>query len=314
MKRVRRIFNPVLALIAIQLAWVVAVVLWVNWFIGKNRELREILGVYRPDLQGAAENWGGLVQGLVLLCLILAGVYALFIFWRRQSRLYQAQREFITQVTHELKSPLASIQLHLETMKMRQIERPQMLSFVDIMLDDTRRLHSQIENLLMVARLEHRRLVPEGRPYDLTAFIKNFCEEYRSRLSSGARFDVHVEEGLLVRIDSEALGMVLRNLLENAVHYSQDAPEIGVSVVKSGRFAVLQIKDNGFGLTREQIKMVFKRFYRVDQPEERKRGTGLGLYIVASVMRDVGGSVSVVSPGLGLGSTFTLQIPLSSAG
>ena len=310
MKRIRRIFNPVLALVAVQLAWVTAVVLWISWFVGKNRQVKELLGHYRPDLLGAAEEWGGLVQGLLLLGIMLIGVYALFIFWRRQSRLYQAQREFITQVTHELKSPLASIQLHLETIKMRQVSAGQLQAFVDTMLDDTHRLHSQIENLLMVARLEHRRRVPESRPYDLGPLLERFIEDHRPRVPSGTRLESQIEHNLLVRIDPESFGMVMRNLLENALHYAIDVPDIEIRAFRRGKSAYVQVEDRGIGLSTEQAKSVFKRFYRVEQPHERIRGTGLGLYIVASVMKDIGGAVTVESQGLGKGCTFSLQIPL----
>ena len=163
MKLIRRIVNPVIALVAIQLVWVVVVVLWVTWFVGRHRQLKELAGRYSPELLARTEGWSPLVQGLLLLAAILAGVYTLFIFWRRQSRLYQEQREFITQVTHELKSPLASIQLHLETIQLRRPSVERLDSFVDTMLDDTHRLHSQIDNLLLAARIEQRRRPADRR-------------------------------------------------------------------------------------------------------------------------------------------------------
>ena len=310
MRLMRRIFNPVIALVAIQVVWVLAVVLWVTWFVGRNRQWKELAARYAPELLGKAEGWGGMVQGLLLLAVILVGVYALFIFWRRQSRLYVQQREFITQVTHELKSPLASIQLHLETIRLRRPPAERLDSFVDTMLDDTRRLHSQIDNLLLAARLEQRRRPAEQRVIDLSQFLCRYIEENRDRLPPGTRLESVLEPGLKAAVEPDELGTVLRNLLENAVLYSSGAPELELKLVRKGRWAAISLKDHGRGLEQDQLKKVFKRFYRVESPQERVRGTGLGLYIVDSVIRDCGGTVQAASDGPGTGSTFTLLLPL----
>lgn len=310
MRLIRRIFNPVIALVAIQVVWVLAVVLWVTWFVGRHRQWKELAARYAPELLSKAEGWGGMVQGLLLLAVILVGVYALFIFWRRQSRLYQQQREFITQVTHELKSPLASIQLHLETIRLRHPSAERLDGFVETMLDDTRRLHSQIDNLLLAARLEQRRRPSDQRVIDLAAFLGRYLEEHRDRLPPGTRIESVLEPDLKAAVEPDELGTVLRNLLENAVLYSSGAPELELKLARKGRWAAISLTDHGRGLEPDQLKKVFKRFYRVESSQERVRGTGLGLYIVDSVIRDCGGTVQAASNGLGTGSTFTLQLPL----
>jgi hypothetical protein len=250
------------------------------------------------------------VQGLLLLAVILAGVYALFIFWRRQSRLYQQQREFITQVTHELKSPLASIKLHLETIRLRRLPPERLDSFVDTMLDDTRRLHSQIDNLLLAARIEQRRRPAEQRVIDLAAFIQRYLDDNQERLPPGTRLEARLEPELKAAVEPDELATVLRNLLENAVLYSPGVPEMELTLKRNGKWAELSLKDQGRGLEQNQLRKIFNRFYRVEQPNERVRGTGLGLYIVQSVIRDCGGTVQAASDGPGTGCTITLQLPL----
>jgi signal transduction histidine kinase len=310
MKLIRRIFNPVIALVAIQLVWVVVVVLWVTWFVGRHRQLKELATRYSPELLARTEGWSPLVQGLLLLAAILAGVYTLFIFWRRQSRLYQEQREFITQVTHELKSPLASIQLHLETIQLRRPPADRLDSFVDTMLDDTHRLHSQIDNLLLAARIEQRRRPADRRVIDLSAFVQKYLDENRDRLPPGTRLELELEPDLKAAVEPDELGTVLRNLLENAVLYSPGVPELELRLSRKGRWAMIALKDHGRGIAAEELRKIFRRFYRVELPGERIRGTGLGLYIVQSVIEGSGGTVQAESAGPGSGCTITLQLPL----
>lgn len=311
MKLMRRIFHPITAMVAIQLVWVAVVVLWVTWFVGKHNELRDLVARYRPDLLSQVGGWFTLVQGLLLLAIILAGVYTLFLFWRRQSRLYQQQREFITQLTHELKSPLASIQLHLETIGLRQLPPDRLNAFVQTMLEDTQRLHSQINNLLLAARIEQRRRPAERREIDLSAFVADYLEQARHRLPPGSRLEIDLQPGLRAAVEPDELGTVLRNLLENAVLYSPGTPEIEVRLIRAGRQACLSVRDHGRGLERNALKKIFKMFYRVEQQDERIRGTGLGLYIVQSVARDAGGTVQANSDGPGTGCTITLCLPLA---
>ena len=271
MKLIRRIVNPVIALVAIQLVWVAVVVLWVTWFVGRHRQLKELATRYSPELLARTEGWSPLVQGLLLLAAILAGVYTLFIFWRRQSRLYQEQREFITQVTHELKSPLASIQLHLETIQLRRPSAERLDSFVDTMLDDTHRLHSQIDNLLLAARIEQRRRPADRRTIDLSAFLQKYLDENRDRLPPGTRLELQLEPDLKAAVEPDELGTVLRNLLENAVLYSPGVPELELRLSRKGRWAAISLKDHGRGLAAGELRKIFRRFYQIGRASCRER-------------------------------------------
>lgn len=309
MKLLKRILSPVSALVAIQVVWVLVVVLWITWFVSQHRELSELAARYRPELIGKGAGWLALVQGLLLLAVILAGVYALFLFWQRQSRLYRQQREFITQVTHELKSPLASIQLHLETIRLRRPPPERLDAFVDTMLEDTRRLHSQIDNLLLAARLEQRRRPVERREIDLAEFLREYLERETQRMPLGTRIDTDIQPGVKVAVEPDELGTVLRNLLENSILYSPGHAEILIRLRQLGKFAELSVTDHGRGIEPEMLKKIFQMFYRIEQSGERIRGTGLGLYIVQSVVKSYGGTVSAHSDGLGTGCTISMKIP-----
>ena len=306
----RKLSNPLIALIGIQLIWVVMVVSWVYWFIGRNKEFKELALRYKPELVTQGVEWIVLVEGLLMAVAILAGVYVLFLYWRRQAKLYLQQRTYISQLTHELKSPLASIQLHLETVKLRDLPKEKLDGFIDVMLSDTERLNVLTSNLLMATRIEFRQLGEKAKRIDFSEFISNYLEEKRGALPEGGRLTLEIEPGVTAVIDVEGMEMALRNLLENALLYSPVSPEIRVSLRKSGRQCVLEFQDNGKGIKKNEVEKIFDMFYRVRTPGENIRGTGLGLYIVKSVVNAHGGKISVSSAGPGKGCTFQITLPL----
>jgi signal transduction histidine kinase len=284
-------------------------VFWIYWFVGQHREFREMAEKYRPELLGTKFNWPVMVEGLLLLVVILVGVYVIFVYWNRQSNLYAKQRDIISQVTHELKSPLASIQLHLETIRLRRPAGEKLDAFVGTMLADTDRLHYLINNLLMAARLEQRRKPAERRLTDLSAMLAEYVERERTNLPQGGSISLEAEPALKLLVDPEEMGMVLRNLFENAVLYSPGSPEIAVRLNRTGNSVRLTIQDKGRGLDKNELKHVFEIFYRVHPTGENVRGTGLGLHIVYTIIRSYGGRVSVESAGLGQGCTFIITLP-----
>ncbi|GFO68958.1 two-component sensor histidine kinase [Geomonas limicola] len=307
----RKLSNPLIALIGIQLVWVGVVVFWIYWFIGRSKEFRELALRYKPELVAKGVEWLVLVEGLLMLLVILAGVYVIFLYWRRQAKLYLQQRTYISQLTHELKSPLASIQLHLETAKLRELPKEKLNIFLDTMLSDTERLNHLISNLLMATRIEFRQLGERAKRIDFSLFVSEYLERKRSELPEGGRLTVEIEPGITAVVDSEGMEMALRNLFENALLYSPVSPEIRVRLRRSGRQCLLDFQDNGIGIGQKDLDQVFEMFYRVRNPGENIRGTGLGLYIVKSVVDAHGGRVSVVSEGIGKGSTFHIMLPLS---
>jgi signal transduction histidine kinase len=311
MKLLRKIFHPLFALIAIQLVWVLLVVFWIYWFIGSHKAFRKLAQLYKPELKGFGIEWMVLVEGLALLVLVLAGVYVIFVYWKRQSDLVAQQKSFISQVTHELKSPLASIQLHLETIKLRDPPPNKMERFLDTMLADTDRLNNLINNLLLAAKLENRVRAPQYPVADFSQLVEKSMEQKRGKLPEGGSIAIEVEEGLKVAIDAERMETVLRNLFENACLYSPASPEIRVSLAKRGQHCLLTFQDHGKGIEAKDLKKIFRMFYRVRLSGENIRGTGLGLYIVKSVVKEHGGTIRVTSDGEGKGTTFLITLPLA---
>jgi signal transduction histidine kinase len=311
MKLLKKLFHPLIALIAIQLVWVLLVVFWIYWFIGSHKAFRRLAELYKPGMAGYAIEWPVLVEGLALLLLVLAGVYVIFVYWKRQSDLVTQQKSFMSQVTHELKSPLASIQLHLETIKLRNPPPDKMERFLDTMLADTDRLNNLINNLLLTAKLENRVRAAQYPVIDFSQMVTKSMEQKQAKLPEGGSITIEVEDGIKGAIDEERMETVLRNLLENACLYSPGAPEIRVSLTKSGRYSLLTFQDQGKGIEAKDLKKIFRMFYRVRRSGENIRGTGLGLYIVKSVIKEHGGNVIVTSQGAGQGTTFLITLPLA---
>jgi signal transduction histidine kinase len=215
----------------------------------------------------------------------------------------------MSQVTHELKSPLASIQLHLETIQLRKPSEEKLNAFVGTMLSDTERLHYLINNLLMAARLEQRRKPAERRLTSITSLLREQVDREQANLPQGGSITLECTSEIKLFVDPEEMGMVLRNLFENAVLYSPGSPDITVRLFREGNSVRLSVQDKGRGLDHKELKKIFDMFYRVSQVGENVRGTGLGLYIVETIIRGYGGTVAVESPGLGQGCTFTISLP-----
>ena len=311
MKWLKPLFSPLIAFIGIQLVWGVLVLLWISWFLDSNREFRKLALRYRPELVHTGLDWTALLGGLTLLLVVLAGIYVLFLYWKRQYDMYRQQKNIISQVTHELKSPLASIQLHLETIRLRPLPPEKTEQFLDIMLDDVDRLNHLINNLLMAAKIEQWRRPPQRQTIDFASFLTTYFEQKRLSLPQGSSLSLDIEENILVSCNLEEMETVLRNLFENAILYSPASPEIVITLRRAGKHCRLTFQDKGKGIDAGHLKKVFRMFYRVRNHGENIRGTGLGLYIIKSIVTAHGGKIKVTSEGTGKGSTFHLSLPLA---
>jgi signal transduction histidine kinase len=310
MRRLKNLFNPIITLIFVQIVWIGLVVLWILWFLGRHNELRKLAEKYRPEVVPPHINWPVLAGGIIMLAFVLCGLYVIFIYWRRQSRLYAEQKTFISQITHELKSPLASIRLHLETIRLRNPPPDKMERFLDTMLADTERLNTLISNFLMAAKLEQRPANAGIAAIDFSQFVEKFIDEFQRHIPEGNSLTTRIETGIYAKIDIEGMEMVLRNLLENAFLYSTASPEVQVELYRSGKNCTLAVIDNGRGVDSKELNKIFRMFYRVRTAGETLRGTGLGLYIVKSIVERHKGNIKVKSEGPGRGSCFIISLPL----
>jgi signal transduction histidine kinase len=258
-----------------------------------------------------------LVVGLILFGLITTGVVLNTVFLVREVRRNERQDSFLNAVTHELKTPIASIRLYLETLQQRDVPEPQRQQFYNIMLADSDRLLATVEQVLKAGELGARR--PQDRILLELAPLVADCIAItllRHHLPPDAiqLAPVPGNVRLHVRAVPEDIRTAVLNLLENAVKYSPESIHVlcSLSIVEYSKVA-LAVTDTGVGLPTDQLKRIFKRFYRVPgRNASRIRGTGLGLFLVRAIARQHGGSITAASPGPNLGTTITLTLPLAN--
>ncbi len=262
-----------------------------------------------------------LVLGIILFGVLIAGMVLNTIFLVREIRRNERQDSFLNAVTHELKTPIASIRLYLDTLQRRPLEEPQRQEFYSRMREDNDRLLATVEQILRAGEAGAKgvqRNLKARMPVDLRALTAACLAETvrRHHLPEDAvRLDDQTNDApVLVSGDAEGLRTVLLNVLDNAVKYSPGGVHIvaELSAMRRGS-VVLRVTDTGVGIPPAQLRRVFHRFYRVGGGAIAKvKGTGLGLFIVRAIVRQHGGEVTAQSYGEGRGTTIMLQLPLAA--
>jgi len=256
-----------------------------------------------------------LVLGIIFFTMIIVGLVLNTTFLIREIKRNEQHDAFINAVTHELKTPLASIRLYLETLKTRNLDETQRQNFYEIMLADSDRLLHTVEQVLRAGQAGHKRRRLSTTTIDLGNMVRECLEltrvQYKLAPESLSFNEPTNGDRAQVKGDAHELRAAVSNLLDNAIKYSDKDVHISVEVatLDEKRVAV-RIADKGIGIPRAQLKRIFKRFYRAPGlVMARVKGTGLGLFIVQSIVHRHGGRVFAESEGVGQGSTFTIQLP-----
>jgi signal transduction histidine kinase len=255
-----------------------------------------------------------LVFGIVFFAIIITGLVLNTIFLVREIRRNEQHDAFLNAVTHELKTPIASIRLYLETLQTRDVAEAKRQEFYGVMLADTNRLLNTVEQVLKASRAREKNIFLNIAEINLAELLGESVKRVRTRYDLNddvISFAPTGAEQVKVSGDADELQAVFTNLLDNAVKYS--GAEVKVSVVAEShdeKTVVVRIKDSGIGILPSDLKRIFKRFYRVPSPQTQKtKGTGLGLFIVRSIVKKHGGRISAESRGDGTGSTFIVELP-----
>jgi len=256
-----------------------------------------------------------LFLGVLLLATIIAGVVLNTTFLVREIRRNAQHDAFINAVTHELKTPVASIRLYLETLQKRSVDEAKRQEFYGIMLKDNDRLLETIEQVLQTGRIGQSSRKLNAARIELGGVIEECLNRVRrSHPVSLEALEYHPGPPVTILGDRDEVQAAISNLLDNAVKYSGSDVKVSVeTAIDHGKYASVRVKDQGPGIPKTELKQIFKRFYRTSGPlATRVKGTGLGLYIVRSVAKRHGGRAWAESEGPGRGSTFVLQFPIAS--
>jgi signal transduction histidine kinase len=260
-----------------------------------------------------------LILGIIFFAILVAGVVLNTIFLVREVRRNERQDSFLNAVTHELKTPIASIRLYLETLQRRPLDETQRQQFYNNMLADSDRLLATVEQVLKAGQLGQRHRQQSRVLIDLASLVADCIAItlQRHHLPPDAIVLEPIPGAVKLRVMgiTEDLRTAVLNLLDNAVKYSPEGVHVKCSLaITHYTRAMLQITDTGLGLPAGQHKRIFRRFYRVPgRTMLRIKGTGLGLFLVRNIARQHGGDVTASSPGLNQGTTITMTLPLSSA-
>ncbi len=254
-----------------------------------------------------------LFVGVLVVAMIISGIVLNTTFLVREIRRNEEHDAFINAVTHELKTPVASIRLYLQTLETREVDDDKRKEFYRIMLSDSDRLLGTIEQVLRTGRLRGRVPMTSTSPIELGSLIEDCVARSRALHSLDQKAIAYVP-GPPSRIsgDEEEIRAAISNLLENAIKYSGGNVHVSVSTVTTDeKYVEVRVKDTGPGIPQTELKRIFRRFYRVPGPvASRVTGTGLGLFIVRSVAKRHRGRAWAESEGPGCGSTFYMEFPI----
>lgn len=256
-----------------------------------------------------------LILGIIFFALITTGLILNTVFLVREIKRSERHDAFLNAVTHELKTPIASIRLYLQTLKSREVSEEKRAEFYDIMLADSDRLLRTVETVLQAGQMMESKRAFNVTDVDINSVVANAVETIRTsyNLDEGAIKLVRSEKTLLVSADADELNTAFVNLLDNSIKYSGHERKISVRIRPSSlnRKVAIVIRDNGVGIPTSDLKRVFKRFHRVANSISDVKGTGLGLFIVKNIIERHGGKITAESRGPGEGSTFSVHLPLS---
>lgn len=247
-------------------------------------------------------------EGAVFVLLLLWGLVWIYRSFAQRIELNRQQQNFLLSVTHELKTPLASVKLYLQTLQKRQLDKEHTEKILHNAVTETDRLNDLVENVLVAAQIDGKSYRFTKEPINLSQLVEDISKKLGQAFSSKAAIHTNIEQDVLLEADKFTLGLAISNLIENAFKYARpEGAEVRVNLRTEMGKAVLNVEDNGVGIAPDEQAKVFNKFYRVGNEATRKtKGTGLGLFIVKQVLDKHQAHVQLKS-NLGEGTSITVK-------
>lgn len=314
MNRVKWFFHPVLIFILSIAALAASLFLYIYWYIEVSTGLHRIIKKYNLDPSQFLEikTWVVILVLSILVGLILTGVFTIFVYNEKTWRLYRMQRNFINNFTHELKTPVASLRLYLDTFAKYELPREDQLRYLDYMIHDVNRLLENINRILDLARIEGKSYQKDLTHVDIVENIEAFCAR-NADLFRGCEIAVHnpSKKAYFYWLNLPLFDMLLMNLCTNAIKYNQsNQPRIDIRFVPHKKGLDVRFEDNGLGIEKGETKKIFRKFYQVGQTDDMTaKGTGLGLYLAEQIALLHRAVMTAESDGKGKGAAFILHLP-----
>lgn len=314
--RARWFIQPLMIFILSTVAVVLSLFLYIYWYVEASAGLKAVIRKSNidPDKVLASQTWVVILVLSILVGIILVGIFIIFVYLQKTLQFYRLQNNFINNFTHELKTPVTSIKLFLETFREFDLSREDQLKYLEYMIQDADRLSNNINRILSLAKIESKAYKGAFVDRDVFEALEQFREKNK-HLFSGCEITIHNASGraLSCRIDPSLFEMLVMNLLTNAIKYNEsETPRVDITLRPKGRTLYVHFRDNGIGLPKSEFKKIFKKFYQIGRTDDMSaKGSGVGLYLAAVIARLHKGGLTAESPGLGRGSVFSLTLPLN---
>jgi len=254
-------------------------------------------------------RWMVIGEGLVFISILIWGTSVMLKIYRKEMALARQQKNFLLSITHEFKSPLASIKLYLQTLLRHDLDKKKEISFINSAIGDTDRLNNLVENALMANLIDHKGYSFSKEDINISALLRLMIQKFQ-QIPGHEKIESHIEEGLYVHADKNGLSILISNLIENGWKYSPKESALEVSIQKNDNKIILSIADQGIGVPDKEKQNIFTKFYRIGNEETRRtKGTGLGLFIVKYIVEEHDGKISVID-NKPKGSVFRVELPL----
>ncbi|MBN2281848.1 MAG: HAMP domain-containing histidine kinase [Candidatus Marinimicrobia bacterium] len=308
MKKKDSLAYYIVIFVLVQVTWLSVAGLWITRFVINNvihHQIGERFSVTVPD-GGAVAIF---VIGLTLIVLAAIGMSLLFRYLNVQFNLARLYDGFIANITHELKTPISSMQISVDTLKKKNLESDTRSKFLSIIEKDTKKLKDLIENVLVVSRLEQKMQIFDCKVRNAQVLLENVLGKIRDEYDFELSLETELPEETEVVFDENAFYTIIKNLVENSIKYSLENARIQIRVTIEKNWVVINYRDNGIGIPKNLRRKVFRKFYRGENKNlPNVKGTGIGLYLIKETMKFHAGKINLIASESGV--AIRLRIPV----